>query len=88
MKEKLISAARDKASLMSLAKRYLFWFATILYFEGLLHVIVFSNVTVKFLYILGFSLSIAGILTLATSFLPRKADLIVTEKGVRITSEI
>ena len=78
MKEKLITAARDKMSLVSLAKRYLFWFAAILYFEGLLHVIVFSNVTVKALYILGFSLSIAGILTLVTSFLPRKADLIVT----------
>ena len=78
MKEKLSTAARDKMSLVSLAKRYLFWFAAILYFEGLLHVIVFSNVTVKALYILGFSLSIAGILTLVTSFLPRKADLIVT----------
>ena len=78
MKEKLRSAVSDKISLRSLVKRFAFWFATILYFEGLLHIVVFSNVSVKILYILGFSLSAAGLLTLLTSFLPRKADLIVT----------
>ena len=78
MKEKLISMARDRISLLSLIKRFVFWLVTILYFEGLLYVVVFSNVSVKILYIVGFSLSIAAVLTLVTSFLPRKADLIVT----------
>ena len=78
MKEKLKSAVSDKISLVSLAKRLLFWFVTVLYLEGVLHIVVFSSVSVKVLYILGFSLSIAGLLTLLTSFLPRKADLIVT----------
>ena len=75
MKEKLRAAVSDKASLLSLIKRFIFWFAAILYFEGLLHIVVFSNVSVKILYVVGFSLSIAGLMTLATSFLPRKADL-------------
>lgn len=78
MKEKLRAAAGNKASLVSLGKRFLYWLAVIAYFEGLLHIVVYSNVSVKVLYILGFSLSIAGLLTLVTSFLPRKADLIVT----------
>lgn len=78
MKEKVRIAASDKVSLVSIIKRFLFWFAAIVYFEGLLHIVVFSNVSVKILYVLGFSLSIAGLLTLATSFLPRKADLAVT----------
>lgn len=78
MKEKLRTAVSDKISLVSLAKRFLFWFAAILYFEGLLHAVVYSNVSWKILYIVGFSLSVAGLLALLTSFLPRKADLIVT----------
>ena len=78
MKEKLRSAAADKASLASVIKRFAFWFAAILYFEGLLHIVVFSNVSVKILYVAGFTLSVAGLMTLATSFLPRKADLAVT----------
>ena len=78
MKEKLRSAVSDKISLVSIVKRFLFWFAAILYFEGLLHAVVYANVSWKVLYIVGFSLSVAGVLTLLTSFLPRKADLIVT----------
>ena len=78
MKEKLRSAVSDKVSLVSLVKRFLFWFVAILYFEGLLHAVVYANVSWKILYIVGFSLSVAGVLTLLTSFLPRKADLIVT----------
>ena len=78
MKEKLRSAVSDKVSLVSLVKRFLFWFVAILYFEGLLHAVVHANVSWKILYIVGFSLSVAGVLTLLTSFLPRKADLIVT----------
>lgn len=78
MKEKLRAAVSDHISLVSLAKRFLFWLAVIAYFEGLLHIVIFANVSVKVLYILGFSLSVAGLLTLATSFLPRKADLVVT----------
>ena len=78
VKEKLKAAAGNKASLVSLGKRFLYWLAVIAYFEGLLHIVVYSNVSVKMLYILGFSLSIAGLLTLVISFLPRKADLVVT----------
>ena len=78
MKEKLLSAARDKTTAISIAQRFVFWFATILYLEGLLHAVVYASVSWKILYVLGFSLSVAGLLTLLTSFLPRKADLAVT----------
>ena len=77
VKEKLRSAISDKISFGSIMKRFAFWFAAIVYFEGLLHAVVFASVSVKLLYILGFSLSAAALLTLLTSFLPRKADLIV-----------
>ena len=78
MKDKLLSAARDKTTAISIAQRFAFWFATILYLEGLLHAVVYANVSWKILYVLGFSLSVAGLLALLTSFLPRKADLAVT----------
>ena len=78
MKDKLKTAAGDKAALASLAKRFLFWFAVIAYFEGLLHIVTFSSVSWKILYILGFSLSVAGVLALITSLLPRKADTVVS----------
>ena len=78
MKEKLRAALIDKRSLVSLVKRFLFWLVAILYFEGLLHAVVYSNVSWKILYVVGFSLSVAGLLALLTSLLPRKVDLIVT----------
>lgn len=78
MKEKLRAMANEKISAVSLISRFAFWLAVILYFEGLLHIVVYESVSLKILYILGFSAGFAGVLTLASSFLPRKADLTVT----------
>ena len=52
---------------------FVFWFLTLLYFEGLLHLVVFEAFSVNFLYAVGFTAAFAGILALIMSFLPRKA---------------
>ena len=52
---------------------FAFWLFAILYFEGLLHIVVYGGFAVNFLYAVGFSLMFAGILALVMSFLPRKA---------------
>ena len=52
---------------------FIFWLSTIVYLEGLLHIVVYGGFAWNNLYALGFSASFAAILTLVMSFLPKKA---------------
>ncbi|MBP3654621.1 MAG: hypothetical protein J6J04_04220, partial [Oscillospiraceae bacterium] len=73
-KNKLKESTPLKVTLASFA----FWFFTILYLESLLHAIVFTDFTARYGFVLGFSASVAAVLTLLTSFLPRKANFPVS----------
>ena len=50
----------------------LYWFAAIVYWELLLHVVALGELRAKFGYVVGFSFVFACGLTLITAFLPRK----------------
>lgn len=62
-----------KHPILSAAVYFGFWLLTVLYFEAVLHFVTYGSFNWKFLYIFGFSVTIAGILTLVMSVLPRKA---------------
>lgn len=62
--------------LASVVSWFAFWLLAILYFETVLHMVVYGGMTVKFLYVLGFSILFAGILTLIMSLLPRNAGFV------------
>ena len=51
-----------------------FFFFSLVYFELLLHLCVFPEISVKFFYAVGFSLTLALILTLFLSFFPKKVS--------------
>ena len=57
--------------------RTLYWLFAILYWEMLLHVAVFDAFSIKFAYVLGFSLSFALALAVLDSLLPKKAAFVV-----------
>lgn len=50
----------------------------VLYLEGLLHAVVFHSLTARFLYILGFSIPVALILSLLLGLLPKRANTILS----------
>lgn len=65
----------EKAPLrLSAGVYFAFWLLAILFFEGLLHIVVYGGFSIKFLYALGFSVVFAGVLALLMSFIPRKAS--------------
>ena len=78
MKEKLRSMAGDKQSWLSAAGYFACWMLAIMYLEGLLHYVVYESFAVNFLYSVGFSAVIAGVLTLMLSFLPKKSGFVVS----------
>lgn len=54
------------------------WTATVLFYEFLLHLVVFGRFTANFLYVVGFSLSFGAFLALILSFFPRKVNFYIT----------
>ncbi len=59
--------------LMGAAAELGFWFLSLLYWEALLHGVVYGAFTWKFGYVAGFTLAIAGVLGLFLSLVPEKA---------------
>ena len=55
-----------------------FWCIALLYWEVLLHIVVFGGFTGKFLYAVGFSIGAGLLLGLLTSFVPKKANFWVS----------
>ena len=53
---------------------FAYWLFAVVFFETLLHAAVFGEFAPRFALVIGFSAPIAGILTLLTGFLPRKAS--------------
>ena len=54
------------------------WTAAVLFYEVLLHLVVFGRFTASFLYAVGFSLSFGAFLALILSFFPRKVNFYIT----------
>jgi len=59
-----------KSTLCSLA----YWLFTLVFLEALLHTAVFTEFSLRFGFVVGFSFVIAAVITLLMSFLPRKAS--------------
>ena len=53
---------------------FAYWLFAVVFFEALLHAAVFGEFAPRFALVVGFSIPIAGILTLITGFLPKKAS--------------
>ena len=53
---------------------FVYWLFTVLWLETVLHAFVFDGFTAGYLYTAGFSAVIAALLSLLTSFLPRKGS--------------
>lgn len=73
MKTTRQSTIKNTASFRSAGAWFGFWLLTILYLEGLLHMVVYGDFDGKVLYILGFSVAFAGAFTVLLSFLRGKA---------------
>ena len=63
-----------KATLLSTA----FWWFTLVYLETLLHNQVFTEFSLRYIFVIGFSFPIAAVIALLMSFLPRKANFPVS----------
>ena len=63
-----------KATLLSTA----FWWFTLVYLETLLHSQVFTEFSLRYVFVIGFSFPIATVIALLMSFLPRKANFPVS----------
>ena len=63
-----------KATLLSTA----FWWFTLVYLETLLHSQVFTEFSLRYVFVIGFSFPIAAVIALLMSFLPRKANFPVS----------
>lgn len=63
-----------KATLLSTA----FWWFTLVYLETLLHSQVFTDFSLRYVFVIGFSFPIAAVIALLMSFLPRKANFPVS----------
>jgi predicted permease len=55
-----------------------YWLFTIVFLEGVLHAAVFDTFSLNFLFVVGFGSAFAALLSLLTSFLPKKASFAVT----------
>lgn len=55
----------------------MFWFVTLLYLETVLHIALFRSMSIRYLYLIGFTMTISLVLTGLTQ-LPRKANQIVS----------
>ena len=53
---------------------FAYWFVTLLFFELVLHLSVFSGISAKFFHAVGFTVPFALFLTLLMSFLPQKVS--------------
>ena len=53
---------------------FAYWFVTLLFFEFVLHLSVFTDMTAKFFHAVGFTVPFAIFFTLLMSFLPKKAS--------------
>ena len=53
---------------------FAYWLFAIVFMETVLHSCVFSGYSVRYLFVVGFSAAVAAILSLVTSFLPKKVS--------------
>ena len=51
---------------------FLYWFLTLMFFETHLHLTAFSTMTAKYFYVVGFTATLALLVTFVLSFLPQK----------------
>ena len=65
-----------RGTLKSALGSFAYWLFAILFFEALLHIVVFGSFSLRALYAVGFSIPIAAVLSLLTSFLPQKGAFI------------
>ena len=77
MKTKTLSL-NPRSYLVRAAVWTVLWTAAVLFYEVLLHLVVFGKFTASFLYAVGFSLSFGAFLALILSFFPRKVNFYVT----------
>ena len=77
-KQAFLKRLRDRSALASLAINTLYWLLVLTGLELLLHLAVFHTLDKRFLFVLGFSGAFACGLALITSFIPKRANFIVS----------
>ena len=79
MKDRLFAGIKrrwkDKDSLKSTLYAGAYWLFVLVFYELLLHIVVFGAPNGRFAFVLGFSLVIACLLTVLVSFLPKKLQI-------------
>ena len=78
LKKALTHRFGDKTALSALAIHTLYWFVVLSGLELLLHLAVFHTLDTRFFFVLGFSGAFACGLALITSFIPKRANFIVS----------
>ena len=72
------SPAATRGNLKTAIGNFAYWLFTITFLEAVLHASVFDGFSANFLFIVGFGGAFAALLSLLTSFLPKKASFAVT----------
>ena len=67
-----------RGSIKTAMANFAYWLFTIVFLEGVLHAAVFETFSLNFLFVVGFGSAFATLLSLLTSFLPKKAAFAVT----------
>ena len=68
----------DQSGRTTAGFQFAYWFASLFFWETLLHIIVFGDFGGSFGYLIGFSAVVAALLALVMSFVPKKANFAVT----------
>ena len=68
--------SKPRGSLKTALGSFAYWLFAILFFETLLHCYVFGEFSLRYLFAVGFSVPIAAVLSLLTSFLPKKGAFV------------
>lgn len=81
-----------RETVRSLLAGAVFWFVTLLYLETVLHVIIFGGLTLRYLYLMGFTaviaLVLAGLMLFTRRINANLATVLVTALSVVYASEI
>ena len=76
--EKIKTRQKDRGAIAAGCVSLLYWLLTIVYLELVLHLKAFNELDGRFGYVAAFSLAAACVLSLITSFLPKKANFWTT----------
>lgn len=78
LKKEILDRLRSKEALRNALLNAAYWVFVLVYLELLLHISAYGAPTVRFLLVIGFSAVFACGIAFAVSFIPEKANFIVT----------